>query len=384
LKNRSRDFEADLDQAWADAVRSRLLAWYKASGRELPWRSAQDPYRILVSEMTLVQTTVAAVIPFFERFLAKFPDMNALAQADESDVLKAWEGLGYYRRARQLQAAARMIVERHGGVMPRDPALVRELPGVGRYIAGAILSFAFNLPEPIVEANSQRVLARLLAWPEDLKTSSSQARLWKAAERLVPAHDAGAFNQALMDLGALICTPRSPSCLICPVAASCLARRHGLQDALPAVTAKPPPLAVAEACALVVSEGRLLFLRREAQGLWAGFWEFPTIHLSGADPAKRSWGMPVSLTDGVERLTGIRARIGPEVKRLTYSVTKHRVELRAHVARGSSGELKPGPGFSDARWVAPSSLADADLPFGSAARRLLEWINRDPGRLEWS
>ncbi len=234
----------------------------------------------------LVQTTVTAVIPYFERFLARFPDLKALAEADEADVLKAWEGLGYYRRARQLQAAARMIVERHAGVMPRDRDLVRELPGVGRYIAGAILSFAFDLPEPIVEANSQRVLARLLAWQEDLKTSSSQARLWKAAERLVPAHDAGAFNQALMDLGALICTPRSPSCLLCPVATSCLARRQGLQDHLPVVTAKPPPLAVAEACALVVREGRLLFVRREAKGLWAGFWEFPTIHLAGADPGE--------------------------------------------------------------------------------------------------
>ena len=367
-----------------DAVRGRLLAWYEAEGRELPWRSAHDPYRILVSEMMLVQTTVAAVIPFFERFLSRFPDVKTLAAADEVHVLKAWEGLGYYRRARQLHAAARMIVNRHGGLMPRDRVLIRELPGVGRYIAGAILSFAFDLPEPIVEANSQRVLARLLAWPDDLKATSTQARLWQAAERLVPTHHAGAFNQALMDLGALICTPRSPSCLMCPVAAFCQARRRGLQDSLPVVTAKPRPLAVAEACAMVVREGRLLFVRREAKGLWASFWEFPTIHLEGADPAKRSCGKPVSLAHGVERLTGIRAQIGPEVKRLTYSVTKHRVELRAHLARGSSGELKPGPGFSDARWVLPSSVDSTGLSFGSAARRLLAWINRDPGRLEWS
>src|SRR3954453_2619933 len=225
------DTAPDRDPQWVARVRRKLADWYEHGHRDLPWRRTRDPYRILVAELMLVQTTVAAVIPYSERFLARFPDVKALAEADEADVLKAWEGLGYYRRARQLQAAARMIVQRHGGVMPRDRELVRELPGVGRYIAGAILSFAFDLPEPIVEANSQRVLARLLAWPEDLKSSSSQARLWKAAERLVPAHDAGAFNQALMDLGALICTPRSPSCLICPVAASCLARRHGLQDA---------------------------------------------------------------------------------------------------------------------------------------------------------
>src|SRR4051794_13532980 len=187
----------DLDGSWVSTVRSMLAAWYEESHRRLPWRSNPDPYRILVSEMMLVQTTVAAVIPYFERFLRRFPDVKTLAEADLADVLKAWEGLGYYRRARQLHAAARMIVEEYGAVMPRDQARVRALPGVGRYMAGAILSFAFDLPEPIVEANTQRVLARLLAWPEDLKATSTQARLWQAAERLVPPRGAGSFNQAL-------------------------------------------------------------------------------------------------------------------------------------------------------------------------------------------
>jgi A/G-specific adenine glycosylase len=330
--------------------------------------------------MMLVQTTVAAVVPYFERFLEKFPDPKSLAEAGESDVLKAWEGLGYYRRARQLQAAARMIVNSHGGVMPRDRSQLRELPGVGRYMAGAILSFAFDLPEPIVEANSQRVLARLLAWPGELKGSSTQARLWKAAERLVPPKGAGGFNQALMDLGALICTPRLPSCLICPVHSCCVARRLGLQDTLPTVAPKPPPLAVAEACVLVVREGRLLIVQRKAGGLWANFWEFPTIHLSGADPAGRSWGQPVSLGEGLKRLTGIRAQVGPEIKTLTYSVTKHRVKLRVHLADRSSGELQPGPDLCDARWALPSTLAE--LPFGSAGRRLAAWIGEDPSRLK--
>src|SRR5262245_37457565 len=185
--------------------------------------------------MMLVQTTVTAVVPYFESFLRRFPDVRALSEAEETEVLKAWEGLGYYRRARQLQAAARMIVEKYGGEMPRDRDAIRGLPGVGRYISGAILSFAFDLPEPIVEANTQRVLVRLLAWPEELRAASTQATLWRAAERLVPSIGAGAFNQALMDLGALICTPRTPSCLICPLAASCEARARGLQDALPVV-----------------------------------------------------------------------------------------------------------------------------------------------------
>ena len=201
-------------------MRERLVDWYREAGRDLPWRASRDAYRILVSEMMLVQTTVAAVIPFFERFISRFPDVAALAAADEAEVVKAWEGLGYYRRARQLHAAARTIVREHGGVIPDDPAAVRALPGVGRYIAGAILSFAMDRPEPIVEANSQRVLARLLAVREDIKVASTRERLWQAAARLVPAENAGAFNQALMDLGALVCTPREPGLPDLPVVAA--------------------------------------------------------------------------------------------------------------------------------------------------------------------
>ncbi len=222
LGNENQARDQDLERPWVNSVRQQLIAWYEGSQRDFPWRRGNDPYRILVSEMMLVQTTATAVIPYFERFLRRFPDVQTLASADEVEVLKAWEGLGYYRRARQLQAAARTIVDRHAGQMPRELEAMRALPGVGRYVAGAILSFAFDLPTPIVEANSQRVLARLLAWRGDLKTSASQSRLWTAAERLVPLREAGKFNQALMDLGALVCTPRSPACLLCP-----LAHHHG-------------------------------------------------------------------------------------------------------------------------------------------------------------
>jgi A/G-specific adenine glycosylase len=181
LETESQVRDQDLDRSWDGSVRQQLIAWYEDFQRGFPWRRGNDPYHILVSEMMLVQTTAAAVSPYFERFLRRFPDVQTLAGADEADVLRAWEGLGYYRRARQLQAAARTIVDRHAGQMPRELDAVRALPGVGRYIAGAILSFAFDLPAPIVEANSQRVLARLLAWRGDLKTSASQTRLWTAA-----------------------------------------------------------------------------------------------------------------------------------------------------------------------------------------------------------
>ncbi len=322
----------------------------------------------------LVQTTVTAVVPYYARFLARFPDVRALAAAEAAEVLKLWEGLGYYRRARQLHAAARTIVADHGGTFPRDPDAIRALPGVGRYIAGAILSFAFDQPAPILEANTQRVLARWLACREDIKQTSVQERLWRAAERLVPPTGAATFNQAFMELGALVCIPRGPLCLVCPVAAECRARALGIQEQVPVLTPKPPPLGVTEACALVTRGGRWLIVQRGPGGLWEQFWEFPTIHLAGADPAGRSFGAPVDLAEGVKRLTGASARIGPLVTTVRYSVTRHRVELRAYHAVGLSEPLSPGPGLVRALWESPEALVN--YPFGSAHRRLIAWVAR--------
>jgi A/G-specific adenine glycosylase len=292
-------------------------------------------------------------------------------------VIKAWEGLGYYRRARQLHEAARRVVALHGGVMPDDPAAVLALPGIGRYMAGAILSQAFDRPEPILEANSQRVLARLLAWDGDLKATATKTRLWEAAALLVPAQGAGEFNQALMELGALVCVPRSPRCLVCPLTAQCEANRRGLQDALPTVGPRPAPLASSEACAVVASQGgKALVVRRNSPGLWAGFWEFPTIHLEGADPAGRSFGEPVDLAEGVRRLTGVNVRLGEKRKTIKYSVTKHRVTLDVYPADAVGGDLQAGPGLSDARWVDPGGLAE--LALSSAGRRLASAVADHP------
>jgi A/G-specific adenine glycosylase len=364
--------EPDQDPEWVAGVQERLAEWYRDSRRPLPWRTDHDPYRILVSELMLVQTTVTAVIPYFERFLRRFPDIRSLAEADETEVLKAWEGLGYYRRARQLQAAARQVVREHAGMIPNDPEAVRSLPGLGRYIAGAVLSFAFDRPEPIVEANSQRVLARLLGVREDLKISRVRERIWQAAAQLVPEQGAGDFNQALMDLGALVCTPRSPSCLLCPLVALCRARQFGLQELIPVTTPKPAPAEVTEACAIVSREGQVLIVQRGAGGLWEHFWEFPTIHVAGADPGGRSFGGPVELAEGLRRLTGIRAEVGPLSKTLRYSVTNHRVTLNVHRAEARSGTIEPGPGLVAARWVEPFRLREQT--FSSAGRRLIDWI----------
>ncbi len=361
----------DKDPRWIEEIRSGLLGWYDEAGRKLPWRADRDSYRILVSEFMLVQTTVAAVIPYFERFLRRFPDARALAEADTADVLKAWEGLGYYRRARQLQAAARQIVEGHGGTIPDDPEAVRSLPGVGPYIAGAVLSFAFDRPEPIVEANSQRVLARLIAMGDDPKSTPARRRIWEAAARLVPPVRAGDFNQAMMDLGAMICTPREPSCLVCPLSRFCSARRQGLQDAIPRATPRRAPELVGEACAVVRDRGRLLVVRRGPGRLWTDFWEFPTIHVSGPDPAGRSLGSAVYLTEGVRRLAGVDAAIGPVSATIRFGVTRYRVTMEASLGEAKPGSPGPTPGHGliEARWIEPETLTS--LTFSSASRRLI-------------
>ena len=363
--------EPDADPSWRGRVRRGLAAWYARGHRDLPWRRDRDPYRILVSETMLVQTTVAAAAPYFERFLARFPTVEALAGASEADVLKAWEGLGYYRRARGLHEAARAIARDHGGLVPDDPASLLALPGVGRYIAGAVLSFAFDQPAAIVEANTQRVLARLLAWEEDIAKSISQRRLWQAAGRLVPEVGAGDFNQALTELGATTCTPRDPSCLICPIAAECLARALGLQDRLPLKTPKAPPLEVVEACALVRRDGRLLVVQRGPVGLWAGFWEFPTVHVSGADPAGRAPGRPEGLAEGVGRLTGVQVAEAGLACSVKFGVTKHRLTLNAYYGTEADGAIIPDSGQYDSRFVSSDEIAG--LVMGSGVRKVARW-----------
>ena len=323
--------------------------------------------------MMLVQTTVAAVVPYFARFLARFPTSGRWPRPTRAEVLKAWEGLGYYRRARQLHAAARAIVADHGGTFPDDPEAIRALPGVGRYIAGAILSFAFDRPAPIVEANTQRVLARWLAWREDLQADAVQARLWQAAGRLVPADGRGHVQPGIHGAGRPGLHPQGAALPGLPGRGRLPGPRPGDPGAGPGARRPSRPRSVVtEACALVRAGGRWLIVQRGPGGLWEQFWEFPTIHLAGADPAGRCFGDPVDLAEGVRRLTGRRVRIGPLVATVRYGVTRHRVELRAYRAVGLAEPLIPGPGLVRAAWESPEALVN--YPFGSARRRLVAWV----------
>ncbi|MBA3584678.1 MAG: A/G-specific adenine glycosylase, partial [Gemmatimonadetes bacterium] len=257
-------------RAIADAAETRqdLLAWYDRQQRDLPWRRERDPYRVWVSEVMLQQTRVETVLPYYERWMKRFPALDDLADADPEDVLRAWSGLGYYARARNLHRAAMTVRERHGAVLPNDAARLRELPGVGAYTAGAVASIAFGRPEPAVDGNARRVLCRLF----DL-ASPSAAELFRRAAALVDPDRPGDFNQALMELGATVCRPRAPRCARCPLARGCRARARGTAEYRPRARSGGPVPAFRVGTAVVVSSrGRFLLGRRPPRGLLGGLW----------------------------------------------------------------------------------------------------------------
>jgi A/G-specific adenine glycosylase len=260
--------------------RKRLLDWYDAQRRTLPWRTTDgalpDAYRVMVSEFMLQQTQVKTVLPYFERFMERFPDVRRLAQSDEQEVLRLWQGLGYYSRARNLRNAAGEIVERHGGRVPGSVEELRALPGIGRYTAGAIASIAHGLPAPIVDGNVARVICRLDLIRDDPKGQKTLDVLWKRAEELVPRDRPGDFNSAMMELGATVCTPRNPDCPNCPVRAHCLARKAGMQQEIPMVRkARPIPLEK-RVTLCIEKKGRWLIEQRPPTGRWASLWQFTT------------------------------------------------------------------------------------------------------------
>jgi A/G-specific adenine glycosylase len=259
------------------ALAGALVRWFRASNRDLPWRRTRDPYAIWVSEIMLQQTRVEAVVPYYDRFVARFPTVHALADAPLDDVLHAWSGLGYYRRARQLHAAAALVVREHAGALPSEDDALRALPGIGRYTAGAIRSIAFGHAVPIVDGNVARVLSRLFALKGRPGEASWEKRLWTLAAQLVPVADPSAFNQGLMELGATVCLPRAPRCEACPLAKFCQAHKLGKEEAFP----PPKPRALVERVeqtAIVqrrVRDGAVLLRKRGDDEQNAGMWEVP-------------------------------------------------------------------------------------------------------------
>jgi A/G-specific adenine glycosylase len=318
-------------------IRRRLLAWYRKHKRDLPWRRTEDPYRIWISEIMLQQTRVAAVLPYYARFLERFPDIGALAEAAEQDLLAAWAGLGYYSRARNLQKAAKNIVER--GEFPRDHSSLRELPGVGEYTSAAVASIAFGLPHAVMDGNVARVLSRLTPELGDIKSEAVRKRLRAFADVLLDRKRPGEFNQALMELGATVCLPQRPLCVRCPVRLYCEARKQGLENQLPVRGARPTADQREKKLLVIEKAGKVLFWQRPAQSSrLATFWELPEREqLPGAE------------------VTDYAGAFRHTIVNTTYFVEVCRATVRSRPS-----------GF---RWLAMSSLAD--VPVSTTAKKAL-------------
>ena len=343
-----------------------LLAWFDTHQRPLPWRITRDPYAIWVSEVMLQQTTVTAVVNYFHRFMAAFPTVEALAEADEQQILRMWEGLGYYRRARHLHAAARHLVSEHDGQLPDDPAIWAALPGVGRYILGAVLSQAFDRRLPIVEANSLRVLARLFGEERDPRISAGKAWVWQTAEELLPRKRVGDHNQALMELGALICTVATPKCGECPLRKVCIAKKLGKQDSIPPKPKAKTITAVREVAVIVRDRSRVLLCQRSpTASRWANMWEVPHGELQAgeSDADAAVWI--------AKELTGLTVAPGAEVMTIRHAVTRYAITMVCVDAKRIAGRFSSKL-YAEGRWLKIEELAD--YPVSSPQRKLMRNI----------
>ena len=338
-----------------------LLAWYGREGRDLPWRRTRDPYRIWLSEIMLQQTGVGTVIPYYERFLAAYPTVEILAQAKGEEVVELWAGLGYYSRARNLHAAARTVVERYDGSFPADLAALQAFPGVGRSTAGAILSIAFDIPAPILDGNVRRVLCRLFALAEDPRRPAAEKKLWTWAEALTPADRPHDYAQAIMDLGATLCTPKSPDCLRCPLAALCQARAQGLERELPLSGKRKMVPTVIHVALLLERKGRFLVRRRPLSGMLGGLWEFPS----------------VTVAEGETPLFAVRALLAGlslqatlvETGGVAHAYSHFRLDLRVYRGQvDDSGRVSEG----EERWVDSAGLQE--LPLHGAHKKAVKLL----------
>jgi A/G-specific adenine glycosylase len=348
------------------AFTETLLEWYDKNARALPWRFEQSAYRTWISEIMLQQTQVYTVIPYFERWMAKFPDVAALAAASEQDVLSIWEGLGYYSRARNLHKAAQALVREYGGRLPQTVEALKELPGIGPYTAAAIASIAFGQDEATVDGNIRRVFSRVFNLTEPLRSPDGEKRIWDLAEANLPSGKAGAYNQALMDLGATICTPKSPACERCPVASACQARALGVAEERPV---KPPRRAVPSltvtAAVIRRDDGRVLLTKRPPEGLLGGLWEFPggTLEETDAD-------LQACLRREIQEELGVEVQVGEGFGTYKHAYTHFRIELHAFCCTIALGQDPQAIECDDLAWVDIEDLGD--YPMGKVDRRIAD------------
>lgn len=338
-------------------LQQKLLQWWDHHHADLPWRRTNDPYAIWVSEIMLQQTQIGTVIPYYERWMARFPTVEVLAEASLDEVLKLWEGLGYYSRARNLHHAAKMVVDVYDGRLPQTASELQELKGVGRYTAGAIASIAFDQPAPILDGNIIRVLTRLYDIDEDVTHTATKNKLWKQTEQLVPTERPGDFNQALMELGQTVCLPKKPSCIICPLQAICLARQRGTQYERPV---KPPRkrtphydvaagIIWRDETAALKPDGQFLIAQRQLDSLLGGLWEFPG---GKQEPGET---LPQTLRRELSEELNIKVEVLDHEISIKHAYTHFRITLHAYHTMYQSGEVK-NLHVKDHAWITLNDL----------------------------
>jgi A/G-specific adenine glycosylase len=338
------------------ALHEAILTWFEEHKTEPPWRGVDAPYMIWLAEIMLQQTQIATVVPYYERFIDRFPTVEALADAPLDDILKLWEGLGYYSRARNMHRAAKMIVDEFSGELPRTVEGLRKLPGVGPYTAGAVGSIAFGLDAPVVDGNVIRVLARLFDIDDDVRSAGTKRALWEIAGEILPQGRAGEWNQGVMELGQRICTPRGPRCDICPAAPFCEARKLGIQEERPVKSPKKrAPHYDVTAGVIRGVDGRILIAQRPLDGLLGGLWEFPG--------GKREPGESLAecLRREVEEELAIQVEVGPQIVVVKHAYSHFRITLYAYACEHSGGEAK-AVGVADFEWVTPEELERYAFP----------------------
>jgi A/G-specific adenine glycosylase len=366
-------------------IAQKLLQWFSANARDLPWRRTRDPYAVWISEIMLQQTQVKTVIPYWERWMRELPSIKALAQAKPEKVLKLWEGLGYYTRARNLQRAAQMLCEKHGGNFPQQFDDVLALPGIGRYTAGAICSIAYNQPTPILDGNTIRVLCRIFGIDGNARDKDTQSTLWNIAEVLVVeaskmpvtpgglpqiqnAGNCSRLNQSLMELGAMICTPRGPVCKTCPVTKLCVARKTKRVQDLPKL-GKPIPSTARRIVAFVIEKrGHFLICQRPAGVVNAHLWEFPNVEVSPKEKFAQAaqFLLPIRWGEGKDEGSGLTVLNSKPFCTIRHTITRYRITLDIYQA-----QLK-NPGTKQGRWANLAELKQ--LPFTGAHRKIVKLL----------
>jgi A/G-specific adenine glycosylase len=342
-----------------------LLAWYDRNARELPWRSHLTPYRTWVSEIMLQQTQVDTVIPYFTRWMARFPDIHSLAKADEQDVLTLWEGLGYYSRARHLHRAARIVDSELDGKLPSIPEELQKLPGIGPYTAAAIASIAFGVDVAVVDGNIRRVFSRLYNITIPVRSTEGEKLVWKLAQENLPTGKASAYNQALMDLGAMICSPKSPDCAHCPVAEYCEANKLNVQEARPVKLPRKKVPHLTVTAAVIRRDGQVLLAKRPAGGLLGGLWEFPGGTREDSDP-----DLPTCLRREIQEELGVEIKVGTPFGIYDHAYTHFKITLHAFLCELTDGDEPQQLESEELVWIKPGYLTD--YPMGKVDRLIAD------------